>query len=104
MRGVRDDRFQFRLGDHDAAALARDFVADGFVHIADFLAGDSAERLHAMLRERRDWRQVVTTESGAVELDRSTRAEMTLAQRPALDDAVYARARDGFQLSRSWAS
>ncbi len=97
MRGVTDRGEDFRLGSHDAAALARAFAADGFVHIPDFLAGDCAERLHAMLRARADWRQVVSSESGAVELDRATRAAMTPEQRQALDDAVYARARAGFQ-------
>ena len=87
----------FKLGDHDAAALARAFAADGFVQIPDFLAGDAAERLHRLLRERRDWRQVVASESGAVELDRQARAAMAPEQRQALDDAVYARARAGFQ-------
>lgn len=91
------DEFDFRLGDHDVAALARAFAADGHVHIANLLAGDSAERLHAMLRQRQDWRQVVTSESGAVELDRPTRAALSPEQLGALDDAVYARARAGFQ-------
>ncbi len=97
MRDVTDRGFDFRLGEHDAAALARAFAADGFVHIPAFLAGDTAERLHAMLRARQDWRQVVTSESGAVELDRATRGAMAPEQRRALDDAVYARARAGFQ-------
>ena len=97
MRDVTKDGFNFRLGRHDAAALARAFAADGFVHIPDFLAGDSAARLHAMLRERQDWRQVVSSASGAVELDRETRAAMAPEQRQALDDAVYAQARSGFQ-------
>lgn len=97
MRGVTGGGETFQLGNHDATALARAFAADGFVHISNFLAGDAAERLHAMLRARQDWRQVVTTESGAVELDRATRAALAPEQARALDDAVYARARTGFQ-------
>jgi SM-20-related protein len=87
----------FQLGDHDSAALARAFAAEGLVQISGFLAGDAAERLHLLLRERRDWRQVVASESGAVELDRQARAAMAPEQRQALDEAVYARARTGFQ-------
>lgn len=87
----------FQLGEHDAAALARTYAAEGFVQIAGFLASDAAERLHRLLRERRDWRQVVASETGTVELDRRTRAAMAPEQRQALDEAVYARARTGFQ-------
>ena len=97
MRGVTEVGLDLRLGSHDAAALARAFALDGVVHIPNFLAGDAAERLHAMLRARQDWRQVVTSESGTVELDRDTRAAMAPEQARALDDAVYARARTGFQ-------
>jgi SM-20-related protein len=40
---------------------------------------------------------VLTMASGTAELDRPTRASMTGEQQQALDDAVYATAREGFQ-------
>lgn len=88
----------FKLGDHDVEALRRTFAAQGWLHVRDFLAGDAAAQLHQALRARQDWRQVLTTASGgAVELDRPTRAAMAADQARALDEAVYAQARSGFQ-------
>ena len=84
-------------GGHDVDALATRFAAQGWLHIPDFLAGDSATALHQELRGRGDWHQVLTTSSGYVELDRPTRAAMAAEQARALDDAVYAQARTGFQ-------
>lgn len=84
-------------GGHDVEALATRFAAQGWLRIPDFLAGDSATALHQELRGRGDWRQVLTTSSGYVELDRPTRAAMDPEQARALDDAVYAQARTGFQ-------
>lgn len=81
----------------DATALARRYAERGRLHIPDLLATESAEALHAMLRARADWRQVMNSGDRLIELDRPTRAAMTDAQRRALDDAVYAGARGGFQ-------
>lgn len=82
---------------HDVAALASTFQAVGHVHIPDFLDPDDAVVLHEQLLKRSDWRQVLTTTSGFVELDRPTRSELTPEKAKALDDAVYAQAREGFQ-------
>lgn len=88
----------FTLGsDHDAAALAERFARDRYLHIPNFLAGDAPHELHRLLRARQDWRQVLTTTSGYAELDRPARAAMGQEQRQALDTAVYAQARAGFQ-------
>ncbi len=81
----------------DRSALRDAFRRDGYVHIPEVLAKSEAESLHFMLRSRADWRQVLTTSSGYVELDRPTRAALSPAQSQALDDAVYAQARTGFQ-------
>lgn len=81
----------------DATRLARDYAAHGRVQIADVLAAETAAALHAMLREREDWRQALNSDDRLVELDRGTRAALSQAQRGALDDAVYAGARRGFQ-------
>jgi Rps23 Pro-64 3,4-dihydroxylase Tpa1-like proline 4-hydroxylase len=88
-----------QLGDgHDVAALARIYAARGWLQIPNFLAGDAAAALHNQLRARSDWRQVLNTASGGyVELDAATRQAMSATQRQALDDAVYAQARVGFQ-------
>ena len=81
----------------DLAVLQDRFTRDGFVQIPDLLSREDAATLHAELRGRGDWVQVLTTDRGFAELDRATRAGMSAAQREALDTAVYARARTGFQ-------
>lgn len=81
----------------DAIALAREYATHRCVQIADILAPETAMALHAMLRERGDWRQVLNSGDRLVELDRPTRAVLPEAQIRALDDAVYAGARAGFQ-------
>jgi SM-20-related protein len=67
------------------------------VSIADVLEPSLASALHAHLRAREDWRQVIGGEGKVFELDRETRAGMTTTQRNSLDEAVYAGARKGFQ-------
>ena len=81
----------------DATGLARRFAAEGRVQIADFLLPDVAQAWHAMLRGRSDWVQVVNSGEKLFELSREVRADMDARQRDALDQAVYAGARDGFQ-------
>lgn len=81
----------------DGAALARRFAADGRVRIEGFLADDLAARIHAYLRGHDGWRQVLNSGDAVFELDRATRASMPAEQRAALDDAVHAGARNGFQ-------
>lgn len=88
----------FRIADgHDVQALAKAFRRQGWVQVHNFLGGESAQELHRNLRGRGDWKQVLTVADGAVELDRPTRAAMMPEQQRALDDAVYAVARKGFQ-------
>lgn len=83
---------------HDIAALAHTFRERGSVHIRDFLIEEDAWAMHRLLRERDDWRQVLTTADGCcIELDRTTRAGLDADRARALDDAVYAQARAGFQ-------
>ncbi|WP_294101045.1 2OG-Fe(II) oxygenase family protein [Sphingomonas sp.] len=81
----------------DATALAKAFARDGRVQIADFLEIRAAEALHAMLRARDDWVHVVNSGEKTFELSRPARAAMSADQREALDTAVYAGARSGFQ-------
>jgi Rps23 Pro-64 3,4-dihydroxylase Tpa1-like proline 4-hydroxylase len=81
----------------DIKALAARFARDGRLHIVDFLAAETAAALHALLCERTDWRQVLNSGDRTVELDRETRAAMSEQQHAALDEAIYAAARTGFQ-------
>lgn len=84
---------------NDTAALARAYVRTGHVRVRDLVSPDYAEQLSRSLRERADWRQVISSSGGArvVELDRATRAAMSAEQRAQLDEAIYAGARGGFQ-------
>lgn len=94
---MRDD-FPIGLADRsDLPSLAAEFADNGVVQIRDFLTPESALSLHQHLRARSDWMQVLLSETGIVELPRDLRASMPEAQRQALDEAVYARARAGFQ-------
>ncbi len=82
---------------HDADELAARFARDGRVTIDGLIQPDQALALHRQLRARDDWRQVIITGEKLVELDRATRAGLTREQQDALDQAVYAGARTGFQ-------
>lgn len=81
----------------DVSALAKSFQEEGRVHIPDFLHAEDANALYETLRYRTDWVQVLATTNGAVELDRPTRAQLDDVQVKALNNAVYAQARSGFQ-------
>lgn len=81
----------------DPGALALQFAAGGRLQIRDFLRREDAEALHAECRAREDWRQIVNSGGSVYDLDRPTRAAMSAAQAEALDLAVYAGAREGFQ-------
>jgi Rps23 Pro-64 3,4-dihydroxylase Tpa1-like proline 4-hydroxylase len=88
----------FRLDPRlDAAALAREYEQSGRVRIVGLLDGTAAVSLHDELRARVDWQQIVLTEQRVVELSRAMRHSMSDEGRSALDKAVYARARQGFQ-------
>ena len=81
----------------DIETLADEYRTRGIVRIGPFLAGDDAEQLHAHLRARSDWRQVFNSGDKLFELDRKSRSAMQTAKRTALDEAIYAGAREGFQ-------
>ena len=81
----------------DRAALTAAYARDRRVRITDLLAEEGATALHAALRGRQDWRQIVNSGVKVFDLDRATRASMSDEQRDALDQAVFAGARDGFQ-------
>lgn len=81
----------------DATAFAARFAELGRVRIPDILAPATADALHAELRGRGDWRQVLNSGQRIVELTRDMRADLSNEQSRALDNAVYAGARGGFQ-------
>lgn len=81
----------------DATALARHFAKAGRVTVSNVLAPGVAEALHSHLFGRGDWRQVMNSDANVIELDRTARSQMTADQQRALDNAVYAGARSGFQ-------
>lgn len=83
--------------DIDAGELAARFARDGRVRIHGFLDPACAERMHALLRGREDWKQVINSGDKLVELDRPTRASLSPEQKEALDQAVYGAARSDFQ-------
>lgn len=83
--------------DIDVSALRDRFARDGRVRVQPFLDTDMATALHAHLRGRSDWKQVVNSGDKVFELDRPTRAAMTAEQVAALDEAVRQGARTGFQ-------
>lgn len=88
----------FRLDPrHDPAALGREFAATGRVQIHDFLDEGGAGMLQAEMKRRQDWAQIVNSGDKVYDLDRETRAGMSAEQAAALDDAVFAGARAGFQ-------
>ena len=81
----------------DLAALARTYSRRGRVSIDPFLAPGQTERLYEALRARGDWRQVINSGDKLFEFDRPTQQSLTEDKRRALDEAVYAGARRGFQ-------
>lgn len=81
----------------DGAALKDRFARERRVQIADLLHADDAAALHEELKRRQDWRQIVNSGDKVFDLDRATRAGMSAEQLAALDDAVFAGARQGFQ-------
>jgi SM-20-related protein len=81
----------------DAKALAARFKADGKLQIPDFLEQGCAERFFESLRGRDDWALIVNQDDKSFDLDRKAQAALSDEQRLALDQAVYAGARYGFQ-------
>lgn len=87
-------KLAFSEGRSEAAAH---FTRHGWVQLDSFLDDSSARRLESHLRHRDDWNQHLNQGEKLFELDRKTRAGMTDERRAALDRAVFANARDGFQ-------
>ncbi|MCJ2183940.1 2OG-Fe(II) oxygenase [Novosphingobium sp. 1949] len=81
----------------DAPALKARFARDGHVRIRGFLEEGGARALWEELRGRDDWMQVLNSGEKLFELDRATRRDFTPERTSALDTAVYAGARGGFQ-------
>lgn len=81
----------------DATALAARFQADGRLHISEFLEAGCAEQFFQSLRGRDDWTLIVNQEDKSFDLDRKAQAALSDEQRQALDQAVNAGARYGFQ-------
>ncbi len=81
----------------DLDDLANVFARYGRVRVPNILADGLAQQWYDHLRCRTDWRQVVNSGNRTFELDRATRQAMSADQVKALDDAVYAGARAGFQ-------
>ena len=81
----------------DTKALAKRFKADGKLHIPDFLEAGCAETFFQSLRGRDDWALIVNQDADSFDLDRKAQAALSDEQRKALDQAVYAGARYGFQ-------
>lgn len=81
----------------DRAALKERFARERRVTIAPLLHDDDAAALHEALKRREDWRQIVNSGDRVFDLDRPTRADMSREQIEALDQAVFAGGRDGFQ-------
>src|SRR4028118_1718668 len=88
----------FRLDPvHGVGRIRADFAARRRVQIPDFLAPECAAALLAELRGRGDWHQIVNSGANVYDLDRATRARLSPHEAAALDEAVYAGARTGFQ-------
>lgn len=81
----------------DIDALAKRFAERRKVQIVDFLNRDSALAWHAHLRARSDWLQVLNSGDRVVELDRTAQQTLRDDQRAALENAIAASARHGFQ-------
>lgn len=81
----------------DLPALAATYRRDGRVVIDEWLSPDAALRLAAHLRQCTDWRKLVLSGERVVEFDRPGWAAISADRAEALNLAVYAAARNGFQ-------
>lgn len=81
----------------DLAVLADRYRREGRVVIDNPLAGDATLLLAAHLRQRNDWRKLVLSGERVVEFDRARWASIAPDRAEALNLAVYAAARAGFQ-------
>jgi Rps23 Pro-64 3,4-dihydroxylase Tpa1-like proline 4-hydroxylase len=91
------DAHAFRLNpNHDVAALARDYAANGRVRVDRFLADDGLPEFYDDLEARDDWWHLMSTAGGVLELDRETRDAMSPERRAELDAEVQAVSRKRF--------
>jgi SM-20-related protein len=81
--------------DADAARAA--YARDGHVRLQPFLTDGAATACLAELKQRPDWVQVLNSGDKVFDLPRAARDAMTAEQRAALEQAVLAGARAGFQ-------
>ncbi len=84
-------------GGVDVAAAGAAFARDGHVRLTPFLAEAAAVACLAEMKGRDDWVQVLNSGDKVFDLPREARTAMTPQQRDALDQAVLAGAREGFQ-------
>ena len=85
------------LSEDERTTLRDQYRTQGIVRIPAFLAGERATELHQQLRDRGDWLQLFNSGDKLFELDRAARAALDDARQAALDQAIYAGAREGFQ-------
>ncbi|MFD1789191.1 proline hydroxylase [Sphingomonas floccifaciens] len=81
----------------DVEALRRCYAQEGRVSIGEVLSNASAQALYEHLAARDDWLQLINAGEKLFELSRSVRRDMPAQKSDALDAAVYAGARAGFQ-------
>ena len=77
--------------------LAQEFKEHRRVRIYDLLEREDAEALHAHLEDQDDWWRLINTPDGILEYDRRAWQRLGVRRRRALDEQVFAQARDGFQ-------
>lgn len=93
-----DAAMTYRLNPRlDRQDLAETFARSGRLHIPEFLVPEDAERLRAFLKASSDWHLIVNQGDRLFELDRDAQAALTPARKQALEQAVHAAARYGFQ-------
>lgn len=90
------DTFEL-AGRFDLQTLAAEFAGTGRVRLERVLPAEAAAALLAECKRRADWVHVVAANGGAAELTRTMRASLPVERVAALDAAIRAEARYGFQ-------
>lgn len=81
----------------DVDRLAQAFKEHRRVRIFDLLIQEDAQVLHTHLEDQDDWWRLINAPDGILEYDRRAWQRLGVRRRRALDDQVFAQARDGFQ-------
>ena len=81
----------------DPKRLAERFAASGRIQISDFLAADGAARLREALSVSMAWKHLIHGDSKVFEIARTAFDALPPTERAAIDEAVFASARCGFQ-------